>query len=172
MATKKFIEIKIPLLDLIVEVPSIGSIDGKTIKLDLTRILKGKSVEIIFIVDGKENKAYPKKLRLFQFYVKRLVRKGTSYVEDSFPCKTKNGILRVKPLLVTRKRVSRSIRKSLRNKARELIEKYFKEKTKDDIFSSVLYGKLQKDILPELKKIYPLAVCEIRVIEPERKHIF
>lgn len=169
MAAQKFVEIKIPLLDSSVELPAEGPVDGKRIRLDLTRMLRGKSIEVVFKIDGKENKAEPEKLKLLSFYLRRLVRKGTSYAESSFVCKSKDAELRVKPFLVTRKKVSRSIRKALINKAHDIIVDFFKDKTKDEIFSAVLSNKLQKDLAVNLKKIYPLAVCEIRVIEPEKK---
>jgi ribosomal protein S3AE len=170
MAAKKTTEIKVPLLNLAIEVPADEVADGKKIRLDLARMLKGKSVEATFKINAKENKAEPEKLKLLQFYVRRLVRKGTSYVEDSFICKSKDSVLRVKPFLVTRKKVSRSIRKALRNKTRELITESFKDRCIDDIFSEILFAKFQKELAGKLKKIYPLAVCEIRVIEPAKKH--
>lgn len=170
MVAKKITEIKVPLLDLIIEVPEDEVFDGKKIRLDLTRMLRGKSIEVTFKINAKENKAEPEKLRLLQFYTRRLMRRGISYVEDSFPCKCKDALLRVKPFFITRKKVPRSIRNSLRNKARELIETSFKDKTLTEIFSLVLFNKLQKELASKLKKIYPLAVCEIRRIEPEKKH--
>ena len=46
---KKFTDIELPLLDSSVQILSTGeTIAGKTIKLDLTRKLRGKSLEIIF----------------------------------------------------------------------------------------------------------------------------
>jgi ribosomal protein S3AE len=170
MAAKKLTEIKIPLLDMSINVAgALEGLDGRGIKIDLTRMLKGKSMEATFILDAKEQKANPKKLVLLPFYILRVMRKGTSYVEDSFSCKSKTAMLRIKPFLITRKKVSRSIRKALREKAREFIKSFCEDKTIEEIFSDVLSARLQKELALKLKKIYPLAVCEIRVVEKEKQ---
>lgn len=169
MVAKKFTEINLPLLNSAIEVPAEEVVDGKNIRLDLTRMLRGKSIEVTFKINAKESIAEPQKLKLLQFYIRRLIRKGTSYIEDSFTCESKDGVLRAKPFLITRKKVSRRIRRALCDKARGLIKKSFEDKTISEIFSAVLSNKLQKELASKLKKIYPLSVCEIRRIEPEKK---
>ncbi len=162
MPKKKF-DVEIPLLN-----TSIGVLGpGKTIKLDLTRMTKGKNMEAVFSVSG--GIAKEKKLFLLSSYIARIMRTGVSYVEDSFSCKAKNALLRVKPFLLTRKKVSRAIRKALRDKCRKLIEKYCAEKNTREIFSAIISSNLQRELAGKLKKIYPLAVCEIRVIEIEKE---
>lgn len=170
MVAKKITEIKIPLLNETVEVEgSAEQINSRIIKIDLTRMLKGKSIEAVFVINATDMKAHPKKLTLLGFYIRRLMRKGTNYVEDSFMCKSKDFTLKVKPFLITRRKVSRGIRKSLREKAREFIINFCEDKTTDEIFFDIISAKLQKELASKLKKIYPLAVCEIRVIEKEKQ---
>ena len=167
---KKQFEIEIPLLNTVTAVPAfnLAALDGKTIKLDLTRMLKGKSIEAIFTVkvEGEKAIAVPKKLNLMFFYIRRMIRKNISYVEDSFVCSCTDGRLRIKTFMITRKRVHKSVRKALREKARQDLIDFCKEKTKEDFLNAVIGNTIQKELAARLKKIYPLALCEIRAVIP------
>ena len=173
MSKLKFFNVKLEIINK--EVPIIGKsiedINRRTILFDLTRELKGKMAEAKFKVEVKNNEAIGKIIYygLIQNYARRLVRRGTSPVEDSFIAISKDGVkLRIKPLLVTRKKVVRGIRKNLRNKARELLTKFVNENTREKIFDSIINYKIQKEILKNLKKIYPLSVCDIRRLQVEK----
>ena len=98
-----------------------------------------------------------------------MVRKGTNYVEDSFSAKCKDETLRIKPFLITRRKVSRAVRKALREKAREELTNYVKDKKSEDVFNDVMQNQLQKPLSLKLKKIYPLSLCEIRILQVENK---
>ncbi|MBS3090725.1 hypothetical protein J4433_03065 [Candidatus Pacearchaeota archaeon] len=170
MAAKKIVEIRIPLIEETIEVEGTAEqLEGRTIRLDLTRILNGKSIEGVFVINAKELIAYPRKLTLLNFYIRRVIRKGTDYIEDSFACKSKDALLRIKPFMIARRKVSRKIRKALRDKAKEIIISSCQDKSAEEIFSEVLSARIQKELASKLKKIYPLAVCEIRVIEKEKQ---
>jgi len=67
--------------------------------------------------------------------------------------------------MITRQKVSREIRNKLRMTARDYILSQFKSRTTKEIIASIMTNKLQKEISQKLKKIYPLAVCEIRWLE-------
>lgn len=140
---------------------------GKTIKLDLSRKLRGRGLEAVFVIMNKEGKlvAYPKSLILMRSYVQRMMRKRISYVEDSFSTTCKDVKVTIKPFLITRKKVSRAIRNNLRRTAKEFILEYVKDKTYMDLAMAVLSNDMQKEMHPKLKKVYPLSMCEIRVIE-------
>ena len=56
-------------------------------------------------------------------FLRRVVRKGTDYIEDSFSAESKDSILRIKPLLITRAKVSKQIRKSFKGKSKRRINK-------------------------------------------------
>ena len=98
-----------------------------------------------------------------------MIRKGTNYVEDSFSTDCKDARIRIKPFLITRRKVSRAVRKALRNKAREELTNYVKEKNSEEIFNEIIRNQIQKQLSLKLKKIYPLSLCEIRVLEVENK---
>ena len=165
---KKFIDVEIPILDSSVAVLGTPeSLKGKTIKLDLTRKLRGKGLEILSKISEKEEKltATPKKLQLMKSYLKRMMRKRVNYVEDSFKVQCKDIHAIIKPFLITRKKVSRAVRKNLRNTTKDFLIEYVKEKNYLEICEKILSGELQKTLLPKLKKIYPLSFCDIRVFE-------
>ena len=164
MATKKKTEILLPILNTKTEVfTPLEKLEGKTIKIDLTRMLRGKSLEAVFKIKNKN--AELKSLKLLSFYIRRLMRRNISYVEDSFICESKDSKLRVKPFLITRKKVHRSVRNALRIKTKEFMESFCSRKNSEEIFSEIISARLQRSLSLTLKKIYPLALCEIRDIE-------
>jgi len=170
---KKFFDVNIPLINkttqLIAYEPE--SLVGKHIKYDLTRLLRGKSVILSLTVvgKGKDLSSIPRELKLMPYYLRRMVRKGTNYVEDSFSASTKDNQVKIKPFLVTRRKVSRAVRKALREKAKEELTNYLKTKSTEEIFQEVLRNQLQKTLSLKLKKVYPLSLCEIRVLKVETK---
>lgn len=167
-ARKKFIDVELPLIEETARVLGTPKeLDKKTIKLDLTRKLRGKGVEIVFRIFNQEEKlvAFPKKISLLKFYIRRMIRKQINYVEDSFRTDAKDIRVIIKPFLITRKRVSRAVRKNLRNTAKEFLINYAKDRIYLEISQDILDGVLQKQMLPKLKKVYPLSFCDIRVFE-------
>ncbi|MGV8152414.1 MAG: hypothetical protein ACP5OG_04995 [Candidatus Nanoarchaeia archaeon] len=166
---KKFFEVEIPFSRSKVELSGdkIEDLDNRVIKLDLTRQLKGKSVEAVIQVKVKDGEAsaYPKKITLMSYFIRRMIRKRISYVEDSFLAKTQESLVKIKPFLITRKRVSRAVRKTLRNLTKNWLEDYLAERTDEEIFAEIFSNRLQKPLSLKLKKTYPLSLCEIRVIE-------
>jgi len=169
---KKFFNVNVPILNR--EVPLIAyekdSLKGRIIKYDLTRMLRGKNslIRLRVVAEGEELTATPIEMILLPYYLKRMVRKGTSNIEDSFSTDCKNAKIRVKPILVSRRKVSRSVRKALREKANEELKNYLKDKNYEEIFEEVIDNKLQKMLSQTLKKIYPLSLCEIRIIKVEK----
>jgi len=170
---KKFQEVEIPLIKSQIELigNSPEELDNKTIKLDLTRQLRGKSIEAVVQIKIENNKpiAHPKKIRLMPYFIKRMMRKRISYIEDSFETPSQESMLIIKPFLITRKRVSRAVRRALRNRCKNWIEDYVAERKDNEIFSDIFFNKMQKTLSFALKKTYPLSLCEIRVLEIKRK---
>tara|TARA_Y100000034_G_scaffold124299_1_gene172274 strand:- start:325 stop:1119 length:795 start_codon:yes stop_codon:yes gene_type:complete len=169
---KKFQSVEVPLINTKIELVgnSPEELKDKTIKLDLTRQLKGKGVEAIVKIKIKDKKAvaYPKKIKLMSYFIRRMIRKRISYVEDSFETPSQESIIKIKPFLITRKTVSRAVRKALRNRCKNWIEDYIAERTDDEIFNEVLSNQMQRPLSLSLKKTYPLSLCEIRVLEIKR----
>ena len=166
---KKFQSVEVPLINSKIELigDSIEVLKDKTINLDLTRQLKGKSVEAILKIKIENNKAvaYPNKIKLMPYFIKRMIRKRISYVEDSFETPSQESLLRIKPFLITRKKVSRAVRKALRNRCKNWIEDYTSERKDNEIFNEIFLNKMQRTLSLVLKKTYPLSLCEIRILE-------
>jgi ribosomal protein S3AE len=169
---KKFFDVEIPIIGKTTQVYAyeLEDVNGKYIKYDLTRILRGKGVELQLKIKASEKEAvaFPIGMTIMPYHMKRMTRKGTNYVEDSFIIQCKNASMRIKPFLVTRRKVSRAVRKTLRNKTKEELINFAKNKDSYEIFDDVLKNKTQKQLSLILKKIYPLSTCEIRVLKIEK----
>jgi len=168
---KRFFEVDMPIInkDTQLQAYEIEDLEKRNIIYDLTRILKGKNLIMSFQVKVKDGQAiaYPNKIQLLPCYIQRMMRKGTNYVEDSFTAKCKDNQVRIKPFLITRRKVSRAIRKALRNKAKEELTEYVKDKTAEEIFEDLMRNGLQRVLSLKLKKVYPLSLCEIRIFSIE-----
>ena len=166
---KKFFDVEMPIINKQTQIFAyeLAELEGKYIRYDLTRILRGKSILMQFRVQVKDNKAIalPRGAILMPYFLRRMIRKGTDYVEDSFIAECKDASLKIKPFLITRRKVSKRVRRGLREKAKQEIIKYLKDKSSQKIFEEILKNKMQKDLSILLKKIYPLALCEIKSIE-------
>ena len=166
---KKFFDVEMPIINKQTQIFAyeLTELEGKYIRYDLTRILRGKSILMQFRVQVKDNKAIalPRGAILMPYFLRRMIRKGTDYVEDSFIAECKDASLKIKPFLITRRKVSKRVRRGLREKAKQEIIKYLKDKSSQKIFEEILKNKMQKDLSILLKKIYPLALCEIKSIE-------
>jgi ribosomal protein S3AE len=171
---KKLFEVNIPIINKQTQLQAyeLQDLNDRVIKYDLTRILRGKSMilklEVKVEPENDRAIAIPKETQLMPYFLRRMVRKGTSYVEDSFSAKCKDAQLKIKPFLITRRKVSRAVRKALRNKAKELLIEYVKDKTANVLFEDLLKNKIQKPLSLKLKKIYPLSLCEIRILKVEK----
>jgi ribosomal protein S3AE len=169
---KRFYDVEMPLINKETQLLAydLSELENKYIKYDLTRILRGKSILIQFKVSVRDNKAIglPRGIVLMPYFLRRMIRKGTDYVEDSFTAECKDAILKIKPFLITRRKVSKRVRRGLRDKAKEEIKKYVKDKTSERIFEEILKNKMQKELSQILKKIYPLSLCEIKSMDIEK----
>ena len=166
---KRFYEVEIPMCSAKVHLygSSVDAFNGKVVKIDLTRSLRGKSFELRAKIksDGEKLTAETIILGLIMSYIRRVMRKGVDYVEDSFEIDCRNKKVKIKPFMITRKKVSRAVRNNLRENARKYLESKLKTRTDKEIFAEIMANKLQKELSLKLKKIYPLAFCEIRVFE-------
>jgi len=165
---KKFLPVNIPLLNKEIELYASDNseLPGRTVKLDLTNMLKGKAIELLLLIkeEKKEIIAVPMQAYLPGFYIRRMMRKGIDYVEDSFLVQCKDHRIRIKPFLLTRKRVSRKVLNGLRLKTKEELTEYVKERSFENLILDIMNNKLQKELNPKLRKIYPLGLFEIRFI--------
>jgi ribosomal protein S3AE len=169
---KRFFDVEMPLINKQTQILAyeLSELENRFIKYDLTRILRGKSILMQFKVSVKDNQAIalPRGILLMPYFLRRMIRKGTDYVEDSFTADCKDATLKIKPFLITRRKVSNRVRRGLREKTKEEIKKYLKDKTAERIFEEILKNKMQKELSLILKKIYPLSLCEVKSMEIEK----
>ena len=168
---KKFFNVELENLNL--PVPILASnpenIVGQVIRYDLTKLLRGKNCEARFKIqkDGERLIGVTYFFMLQPAFIKKMIGRNISIVEDSFLVKCKDASLRIKPFLITRKRVHRSVRNHLRRIAKEFITQSISELTKQKVFQEIISSSLQRALSKKLKEIYPLAICEIRVVKLE-----
>ena len=169
---KRFFDVEMPIINKQTQILAfdLSELENRFIKYDLTRILRGKSILMQFKVSVKDNKAIalPRGILLMPYFLRRMIRKGTDYVEDSFSAECKDAIIKIKPFLITRRKVSKRVRRGLRDKTKEEIKRYIKDKTSERIFEEILKNKMQKELSMILKKIYPLSLCEVKSMEIEK----
>jgi ribosomal protein S3AE len=169
---KRFFDVEMPIINKQTQILAfdLSELENRFIKYDLTRILRGKSILMQFKVSVKDNKAIalPRGILLMPYFLRRMIRKGTDYVEDSFSAECKDAIIKIKPFLITRRKVSKRVRRGLRDKTKEEITRYIKDKTSERIFEEILKNKMQKELSMILKKIYPLSLCEVKSMEIEK----
>lgn len=169
---KRFFDVEMPIIEKTTQLQAyeIKELDGKIIRYDLTRFLRGKSLllQLRVKVDKEKAVASPMHAKLMPYFLKRMMRKGTNYIEDSFSANCKDAQIRIKPLLISRRKVSKRVRKALREKAREELISYVKDKDTKTLFDDLLKNKIQKPLGLKLKKIYPLSLCEIRILKVEK----
>ena len=166
---KKFFEVKMPFTATKVHLYGYSpeDLEGSIVKLDLTRSLKGKNLELRARAKLEENELVGEfvSLQLLQSYIKKVMRRGVNYVEDSFEVECKDAKLSIKPFLITRNKVSRKVRSFIRETAKKHLIAKARIRTSDELFSEIITNKLQKELSLKIKKIYPLGLCEIRMLK-------
>lgn len=166
---KVFFEVSAPLISTKIHLyaASAQELNGRTVKIDLTKSLRGKNLELIIRIknEGENLIGIPESASLVSSYARKVVRKGTDYCEDSFETNCRDFQVRIKPLIVTRRRVSRNVLATLRESAKKQLIAHLRTRNAEEIFSEIISNKLQKQLAIKLKKIYPLALCEIRMFQ-------
>lgn len=174
MAEKnKFFEVNLPLIDEKIELISTSEekLGGRSVKIDLTRRLRGKSLEAIFklIYENGKITVKPCRLTLLGYFIRRMIRNSISYVEDSFQIECNNAVMRIKLFMLTRQKVSRAVLNAIRRKAKEEVIEETKNKTYEEIFADIIANKFQRVLSSKIKKVYPIGFCEVKDILIERE---
>lgn len=144
---------------------------GKSLTLNLsifTRDMKKQSTDVSFRVKSVvDNKGLTDVtgLSLTNSYVKRLVRRGKSKVEDSFLAVTKDGFtLRIKPIVITNNLVNSEIKSKIRSIAKEELTNLAAGNNVEDVYEVLLAQKIQKELKDKMSKLYPLRYVDVRQI--------
>ncbi len=144
---------------------------GRTVTVNLmtlTRDPKKQDKLVSFVIDGKTESMFTtffKSYKMMPSAVKRLVRRNKSKVTDSFMVFTKDKReLQLKPVLVTRTKVNRSVKSDLRKECKLLAKEFLLKLDYEHFLSLLITDKFQKQLQEELKKITPLSACRIRMM--------
>jgi len=145
---------------------------GKTVSANLMSIFndpRKQNVKAKFkVVSVSEGKALTEffSYELLGSYLKRMIRKKRSRVDDSFVCETKEGVkLRIKPIALTRNKVQKSVLFGIRKLMKEEVVKECNSKTLGSFILEVVSIRLQKSLKGKLSKIHPIAFFDLRVIK-------
>ncbi|MFH1209605.1 MAG: hypothetical protein V1663_02350 [archaeon] len=134
----------------------------------LTRDIKLQNVKVGFKINKVEdNNAYTEivKYELISSYIKRVVRVGRSRLDDSFICMTKDNVkVRIKVLVLTRNIVQKGLLTNMRKKIREYFSKLLIKDDYEVFLTNLIFYKLQGELRRDLGKVYPVAVCEVRMM--------
>ena len=96
-------------------------------------------------------------------HTRRQIRRYRGKIDDVVDVVTTDGYLvRLKPLIITQKRVQTSVKQVMRSKTRELLLGYAAKNTYSKIQESILGGELEEDIRKAVKPVYPIKSVAIR----------
>ncbi len=96
-------------------------------------------------------------------HTRRQIRRYRGKIDDVVDVVTTDGYLvRLKPLIITQKRVQTSVKQVMRSKTRELLLGYAAKNTYSKLQESILGGELEENIRKAVKPIYPIKSVAIR----------
>jgi small subunit ribosomal protein S3Ae len=156
------------------EIPSFDpkSLIGRCVNVNLMTLIgnpKKQNVNIKFRINNVTEKNASTEMISYELsnsYVKRMVRKSRSKLDNSFVLESKDKVrFRVKPFVITKNKVQKSVLSAIRKELMVLLEKNVKENNFGSFINGVLLGKFQNDIKKNLNKIYPIVVFELRAIK-------
>jgi len=149
----------------------VEEIIGRSVDLNLAFILnnfKYQNYKVIFQINkisGLKAYAEVKEIMLYPSYIRRITKRGTSKIEDSFIVKTNDGYeVKIKPLVITRFKAHRSQRAEIRKTYRKYLEEKASSLKYYELIEKVINYDLQNEIKPALNKIFPVSNVEIRRI--------
>ena len=152
-----------------------NSLIGRTLVVNLMSLtdnVKSQSINVKFRINKVEKDNAHAIIIGYEMVppsVKRVVRRGRDRIDLSSSCITSDKIkVRVKPLLITKSKSKGSVLTTLRRTTSKLLKKYISSKKYNEFVKELINHKLQDNIKSQLNKIYPLRICEIRVMEIEK----
>jgi small subunit ribosomal protein S3Ae len=96
-------------------------------------------------------------------HIRRQIRRYRGKIDDVMDAVTEDGYLvRIKPLIITQKRVHTSVKQAIRSKTREVVRGFIAKSTYDGLQVAMLDGSLESDIQNSIKSIYPCKSVVIR----------
>jgi ribosomal protein S3AE len=101
--------------------------------------------------------------------IRRIVRRRHERIDDSVLYVTKdNKYMRIKTLFITKSKTKRSVTTKLKRYSQRILVGFIKERSYLDAVRAILTGELQDTAKRALSKIYPLRICDVRVMALEK----
>tara|TARA_Y100000310_G_C20640028_1_gene793376 strand:- start:294 stop:950 length:657 start_codon:yes stop_codon:yes gene_type:complete len=152
---------------------------GRTLKVNLKELTGSFRDQNIYVslrikeVTGNNLQTEVIGYAYMPFFIKKLTRRSTGKIDDSFVLETKEGKkVRLKPLAITINPVNKSVKTTIRKRLLQLLAVEVKKLPMDVLISELLKYKIQMDLKNKLKKIYPVREVIMRVAKlEERKKI-
>lgn len=148
---------------------------GKTLKInlaDLTQDIKKQNILLTFLANKLQDQRVVSDVVGYEIspsYVKRVIKRAKSKIEDSFLCSTKDEVkVRLKPVILTRSKAKGSVLTLLRHKSRTYFVDNVKKQSYEEVLSNIMSHNLQRGLKDELKKIYPVSLTELRIFKKEK----
>ena len=145
---------------------------GRTLELNLANLTqdpKSQNIKVKFkIKEIKDNKINAELIsyEMLSTYIKRVIRPAKEKLDYSYEYSTKDNIkVALKILVLTKAKTKHSILTSIRLRSTEFLKEYFKKTDYKTLIVDLASNNLQKELKNNLKKVYPLSICEVRMME-------
>ncbi len=150
----------------------------RTVKVNLMQVtgdIKSQSAAVRFrISEYKDHKLHTSLIgyNFLPSSIKRMVRRRMTRVDDSLVLSTKDNVqIRIKPMLLTRGKVSKLVEYKLRAALKEELTGFVTKTPYDELFLSVLKNRLQSELKSKFNKIHPVRAILIRVLEETTQEV-
>lgn len=150
---------------------------GKQVSINLMKItgdIKTQGSTVKFEINEVKDDLLRTRIVSYSYLpssIKRLVRRKMNRIDDSLVIMTKdNRKIRIKPMLLTHGKISKSVEYSLRAAAKKEIIDFVQKTNYEELFSNIIKNKIQKDLKNLLKPIHPLRAAIIRELKEETHH--
>ncbi|MAG73784.1 hypothetical protein CL620_05680 [archaeon] len=151
--------------------PSADKAVGRTMLVnlkDLTGNVKDQNAHIslrITKADGSTLQTNTIGYKLSGNYLKRMVRKNASKIDDYVELTTKtNQKVILKSITVTRRKVQRSVQTEIRSQLAALLKEEFSKSTFEAVLPQIVNRKLQFSLKKKLSKVYPIKEVAVRMV--------
>jgi len=136
------------------------SLLGRTVEVNLMQLTGNiKKQNLVLKLKTNDVKDDVGQTTIMEFYmqpasIKRFVRKGTTKIDESFCCYTRDKVLvRIKPLLLTRTKTNSSVSRDLRKRTRTWLTNTITTLTFENFINDLCLFKIQRDLKTVLDKI-------------------
>ncbi len=167
---------KIPIGESIVSDPS--QLVGRQVEvnlMNLTRNVRQQNINVKFQITKIQDKDVETEIIKYEMApssIKRIVRRSITRIDESFVVLTSdNKRLRIKPLVITRSKLKKSVERDMRKAIKNYITTEIKKMDYIVLVKDIITNKFQKSLAETINKIHPVRITTIRsiYIEEEKK---